>query len=399
MRTSALVIVLLPFTGSAQFVGGNGRGDAAQLHLPTPVVSSIYHGANGRGDAAQTHLPAPLSTSIFNGGNGRGDVAQLYLPTPMATTLFNGGNGRGDVAQIHLPASLSTSIYSGGSGRGDVSQIHLPVPLLTTIFSGGVGRGDVAVLFNTSQVLLALKSMLEGPYSSTTGLMSDALRSASLLPATEPYTGLGYTHVGGGGETVAPSVLTVTGTNAIVDWVVVELRDATTPTAVLATRCALIQCDGDIVSVDGVSPVTFSLPSANYKVSLRHRNHLGAMTLNAVALSGTVAPVDLSSAGTAAFGTDARKPITGTFPTQALWAGDVTFNHQIKYTGSGNDRDPILVTVGSTTPNNVVSNAYSTRDVNLNGQVKYTGSGNDRDPILVNVGSTTPNNVRVEQLP
>ena len=35
----------------------------------------------------------------------------------------------------------------------------------------------------------------------------------------------------------------------------------------------------------------------------------------------------------------------------------------------------------------------------MNGQVKNTGSGNDRDPILVNVGSTTPNNVRVQQLP
>ena len=76
-----------------------------------------------------------------------------------------------------------------------------------------------------------------------------------------------------------------------------------------------------------------------------------------------------------------------------------TFDHIIKYTGSGNDRDPILVTVGSTTPNNTVSNIYSTRDVNLNAEVKYTGSGNDRDPILVNVGSTTPNNIRVQQLP
>jgi len=32
-------------------------------------------------------------------------------------------------------------------------------------------------------------------------------------------------------------------------------------------------------------------------------------------------------------------------------------------------------------------------------EIKYTGSGNDRDPILVNVGSTTPNNVRLAQLP
>ncbi|HNK39567.1 MAG TPA: hypothetical protein PL002_00195, partial [Flavobacteriales bacterium] len=61
--------------------------------------------------------------------------------------------------------------------------------------------------------------------------------------------------------------------------------------------------------------------------------------------------------------------------------------------------DPILVTVGSTTPNNVVPGVYSTRDVNMNGQVKYTGGGNDRDPILLNVGSTTPNNIRPAQLP
>ena len=38
-------------------------------------------------------------------------------------------------------------------------------------------------------------------------------------------------------------------------------------------------------------------------------------------------------------------------------------------------------------------------DTQLNGVVKYTGSTNDRDPILVNVGSTAPNNTRVEQLP
>ena len=59
---------------------------------------------------------------------------------------------------------------------------------------------------------------------------------------------------------------------------------------------------------------------------------------------------------------------------------------------------PSSTTVGSTTPNNTGS-VYSTRYVKLDVLVKYTGSGNDRDPILVNVGSTTPNNIRVEQLP
>ena len=54
--------------------------------------------------------------------------------------------------------------------------------------------------------------------------------------------------------------------------------------------------------------------------------------------------------------------------------------------------------MGSTTPNNTVS-GYFAADLNLDGSTKYTGTSNDRDPVLVNVGSTTPNNVRTQQLP
>ncbi|MBK6344269.1 MAG: hypothetical protein IPF41_17280 [Flavobacteriales bacterium] len=52
-----------------------------------------------------------------------------------------------------------------------------------------------------------------------------------------------------------PSVLAATGNNAIVDHVVVELRHATTPSVVVATRGALVQRDGDAVGMDGSSPV------------------------------------------------------------------------------------------------------------------------------------------------
>ena len=38
-------------------------------------------------------------------------------------------------------------------------------------------------------------------------------------------------------------------------------------------------------------------------------------------------------------------------------------------------------------------------DVNLDGTVKYTGTANNRDPILINVGGTVPTNTRVEQVP
>ena len=105
--------------------------------------------------------------------------------------------------------------------------------------------------------------------------------------------------------------------------------------------------------------------------------------------------IDFTTTATATYGTAARKTV-GT--TQVMWMGNVTGDGLVKYTGSGNDRDPILVKVGSTTPNNTAP-GYFIEDVNLDGTVKYTGSSNDRDPILVNVGSTVPTNTQVEQLP
>lgn len=151
--------------------------------------------------------------------------------------------------------------------------------------------------------------------------------------------------------------------------------------------------------VDSQTPTSglhIPAPAGSYYVALRHRNHLGMMTAAPLSLSTSNTVVAFQFATTATYGIEAMKH---QIPFQLLWAGDVTFNGQVKYTGSGNDRDPILTTVGSTTPNNTVTSSYSTRDVNMNGQVKYTGTSNDRDPILVNVGSTTPNNVRVQQLP
>ena len=68
------------------------------------------------------------------------------------------------------------------------------------------------------------------------------------------------------------------------------------------------------------------------------------------------------------------------------------------YTGSNNDRDPILVVIGGSVPTAVV-NGYYLEDTNLTGTVKYTGALNDRDPILVNIGGLVPTATRVEQLP
>jgi hypothetical protein len=245
------------------------------------------------------------------------------------------------------------------------------------------------------QIAVNVKVMLEGAYDQTTGLMRDDLRTNGLVPAAQPYTGLYPFVAEGGNETISPAVLAVTGNNAIVDWILVELRDANTPTTVLRTRVGLLQRDGDIVDVDGVSPLRFKMDPGNYQVAVRHRNHLGIMTASPVTIGTTATSVDLTLASTVAYGTEARKNVNG---VMTMWTGDAVLDGIVKYTGASNDRDPILVRIGGTTPNNTAPGYYP-EDLNLDGSAKYTGTSNDRDPILVNVGSTTPNGVRVQQLP
>ena len=62
---------------------------------------------------------------------------------------------------------------------------------------------------------------LQGAYDSDTRLMCDELRNAA-LPLNEPFTALGYTHLGGGGENTEPSIFDRSGEDAIIDW---ELRN------------------------------------------------------------------------------------------------------------------------------------------------------------------------------
>jgi hypothetical protein len=119
------------------------------------------------------------------------------------------------------------------------------------------------------------------------------------------------------------------------------------------------------------------------------------MTAAPVRVSVALKTYDLTDGSTLLFGT---APTTTVGTKQVLWMGNTFRDGLLKYTGSDNDRDPILVRVGGTTPNSTVS-GYWLEDATMDGVVKYTGASNDRDPILVNVGATVPTNTRAEQLP
>jgi subtilisin-like proprotein convertase family protein len=239
-------------------------------------------------------------------------------------------------------------------------------------------------------------AFLEGPLNPEGTLMGDALRSQGLVPLTEPYTALGYAFTGPYEASTTPAVLAVTGSGAVVDWVVVELRSPGNPAQVVASKPALLKRNGRAYAVDGASNLAFAVPAGSYHVAVRHRNHLGVMTASPELLNESAILVDFTDPGYPAYGTNARKAVGD---AMALWAGDVSADHVLRYVGEGNDRDPILVAIGGTVPTATVNGQYRQQDVNLDGAVKYVGEGNDRDPILQNVGGSVPTNTRSEQLP
>jgi len=232
---------------------------------------------------------------------------------------------------------------------------------------------------------LALTLFLEGAVSGT--VMRSDLRTAGLIPSTDPY---------GMGATADPNLLARSGTVAPVDWVMVQLRDGTTPTTVVSEMAAMVLANGKVVMANGEAPLYFAnAPRAQYRIVAWHRNHLAAMTQVSQQFGTGITSTNFGDPALTMYGTEARH-ILGTIA--ALWSGDVDGNGILKYTGSFNDRDPILLRIGGSIPT-ATTYGYYAEDVNMDGVVKYVGSNNDRDPILANIGGSIPTNSRDEQLP
>ncbi|MBK7806851.1 MAG: hypothetical protein IPJ51_11180 [Saprospiraceae bacterium] len=142
----------------------------------------------------------------------------------------------------------------------------------------------------------------------------------------------------------------MTGQNAIVDWVFVELRSKTTNTTVLATRSGLLQRDGDVVDLDGINGLRFpGIAMDDYYVTVRHHRHLGTMTkvaqtpkqLTTLVNFTTTALKRMIKANTGANGkgnyTGMGQKAGVKVGYMALWAGDFDSNRKIKFEQPNDD--------------------------------------------------------------
>ncbi len=255
------------------------------------------------------------------------------------------------------------------------------------------------------------RAFLQGAYVAATGLMNDNLRNLPLgpssstanFPDTDPYRATPYsstfTHTTNAVlETITNNSVVAAqaiADNNIVDWVFLELRNtnASPGNTIQQTRSALIQRDGDIVDIDGVSPVTFNnLPDGNYLLTVRHRNHLGLSIdqtsprsvndLKSTAFTTNV--IDIRTAGEPALFGTASAYTTATHPglgtVNLLWGGNVTGNAFVRYQGNNgpgganiSDRQAILNDLGNNELG-VLSLGYFRSDLNLNRYGRYQGN-------------------------
>ena len=207
---------------------------------------------------------------------------------------------------------------------------------------------------------------------------------------------MGFARAGGSGETTTNAVLGVTGSSAVVDWVLVELRDSSNSATIITTKAALLLRNGNVKDVDGTSDLSFTgLTQSSYFVGIRHRNHLGAMTASPVVLSANTAGQDFTTMTAAQMnGTNARRAVGSIF---ALWAGNSNGDVAVKAAGPSNDLSAITSLVLNPTygNNNLVRNwkvpGYRGTDVNMDGDTVASGANNDV-AVVVNSVTTNPIN-------
>ncbi|MFZ1703296.1 MAG: Ig-like domain-containing protein [Saprospiraceae bacterium] len=329
------------------------------------------------------------------------------------------------------PISISSGSYYITS-EGDLfftpsPTFSGPVDIPYTICSPGnycvMATAHILVLENLK---MRIRAYLEGALmensnqrgSDNRPLMRDDLRMSpytgtNYIPTTDPYSlpqtyfdlsGI-YTHLGASAETLYTSipnpttVFSVLGQNAIVDWVFIELRSRLDSTLILGTRSALIQRDGDVVDLDGTSPVEFpGVRADSCFVVLKHRNHFGVMSK--MVATQNLLDFTLATTPTFDFGTSKGNGYDYTglslktdelLGVRVLWAGDFDSNGRIKFVNPEDDQNILFFEVLSFPANQDFmgnynfSYGYLQGDFNMNSKSKYDNPDDDKNMLFYQV--------------
>jgi len=257
------------------------------------------------------------------------------------------------------PNTSSTLIgkYCGTASPGTVASTHA-TGALTFQFHSDYSQTKNGWVANVScQVQpfdVSLKVLLQGPFNGAG--MSANLCGLPQFPFSQPYGGPPWNYAGSESITSLPS-------GSIVDWVLVELRDAAsaaqaTPATLLARQAAFVLQNGTVTKTDGSSPLTFLAPVAsNLYAVIWHRNHLALMSALPLVKSGNLYTYDFTTSYSQVYGgTNGCRQLSA-----GLWGmtgGDGDASLQVSNADKVDVWNPQAGTSG-----------YKTGDFNLSGQV------------------------------
>jgi hypothetical protein len=373
-----------------------GGGSQISVVLPANIANTALAIVDAAGgpwtDNSQIYAPTAQPISDFHGIATNGTQPIIAFTAGDEVLLFKFALPGGCNAGVRLYRNAAEGAAprdpdSNGAGMqgGDFENYLTKVSPIAQRYGVNYNNTGTACGSTPTDVLLTARVFLQGAYDPATGKMRDDLRAQSKLPVAQPYTAMTRFAHHTGTESRGATAFNANGDNSVVDWVFVELRDAADATEIIATRAALVQRDGDIVDVDGVSTLKISTVPGNYYVSVNHRNHLGAMTLAPVALSGTTPlTVDFTLPTTATYGSNAQK-IVGN--KRALWGGNSNNDDKVIFAGPNNDsdrlKDDVLYATGNTMSDFAyVEQGYKQGDHNMDGNAIYQGQVNDIDPLV-----------------
>lgn len=193
------------------------------------------------------------------------------------------------------------------------------------------------------------------------------------------------------------AVFAVTGQNAIVDWIFIELRSKNNNTQVLATRSGLLQRDGDVVDLDGVSGLRFpNMPMDDYYVVVKHHRHLGIMSKDPQTPQKLTDLVNFTTTAVPTFDYATTfgpsRDYTGLAQNSgvrmgyfAMWAGDFDGNGKIKADNPNDDLNTLFFDVFAY-PTNITGNVnfdfaygYLAGDYDMNGKSKFDNPNDDKN--------------------
>jgi len=233
---------------------------------------------------------------------------------------------------------------------------------------------------------LDLKVYLEGPFNTANDSMDNSLRAAGLLPLMQPFNpSLPYygnnnpAWLYSGTEEVSYIQWPV------VDWVLIELRDATTPNnagpgTMVAQYPAFVNQDGSVVSLNGHTMLNVKQSiTNNMYIVIWHRNHLGIMSsVGFNPADGDTISYDFSTGLGQVYGGTGGYKLLNT----GIWGmvvGDINADKTIDATDVDNAWAPDAGDAG-----------YKAGDLNFNGEVNNIDK-NDFWFINYNTNSSVPN--------